>query len=442
MPQATSELPGAQAEVDILQVEINRLKNLAKKDLTQEGRMELQDDLQAKNKALAKAEEAKQAPRLIVEDVTVERLAVMLSHRRETLTSLSSDAGGIVNNLLGRYNKTDRTDEAVYLKAWTGENCRVDRQGREPVWLKKPCLSALWLTQPDKVESLLAAQSLKDGGFIQRILLCHSGCVLKELDEEKATGEAASFPPEIQRAWSGCVRELIEAFRKSEDEPSVVKVSKPAHLLFVRHYNAIVRRWSQGELRDVTSFAVRWTEQAWRIALCLHAGLQGPRAAHIEMEENTARCAIQIADWFEEQQLSILAPSRNDRKRERLNRIRGIIADHGGEVTLRDLSVRHNDAADGGEGRNRGQAHRKSPHPRRAVIPAKRVFHPHPAFKSFKSFKRVGATSENYPRKSNNQVPCPVLQKPCKTFKSPLKPKTTVAPNSPHHAQTYSYLYL
>src|SRR5206468_12666971 len=101
-------------------------------------------------------------------------LAVMLAHNGEQLASISPNAGSIVNNILGRYNKLDRTDEGIYLKAFSGDYCRVDRQGREAITLQRPCLSALWLVQPDKIETLLAERSLTDGGMIPRLLMCHT----------------------------------------------------------------------------------------------------------------------------------------------------------------------------------------------------------------------------------------------------------------------------
>jgi hypothetical protein len=264
-------------------------------------------DLRDRKAALAAAEATMQPPVLTVENVTVEnvtvenvtvenvtveRLAVLLSRLRETLTSLSPDAGEVVNNLLGRYNRAERTDETVYLKAWTGENCRVDRQGRDAIWLVRPWLSALWFVQPDKVSSLLAVESLKDGGFIQRLLLCHSGCRLRKLDEHGRTEGAGEFSGEAAVAWEGLVRELVTAFRKSEDVAKIVLPLKEASALYITHDNAMVNRWEQGELRDVTSFAVRWTEQAWRIGLCIHAGLNGKAAGSMPLEQDTARCAI------------------------------------------------------------------------------------------------------------------------------------------------------
>src|SRR4030095_12039479 len=113
-------------------------------------------------------------PVLSCEDVTGKKLGVLLAHNDEQLASLSADALAIVNILLGRYNKLDRTDEGIYLKAFTGDRCKVDRQSRESVLLESPCLTALWLTQPDKLDSLLAERSLSDGGLIPRILGFHT----------------------------------------------------------------------------------------------------------------------------------------------------------------------------------------------------------------------------------------------------------------------------
>jgi hypothetical protein len=45
------------------------------------------------------------------------------------------------------------------LKTFSGDLCRVNRQGRGRMVLKHPCLAVLWLTQPDKVDSLLTAKT-------------------------------------------------------------------------------------------------------------------------------------------------------------------------------------------------------------------------------------------------------------------------------------------
>ena len=57
----------------------------------------------------------------------------------------------------------------------------VHRMSRLPINLKAPCLAGLWLTQPDKLQSLLDERSLNEGGLIPRILACHTNAQLRRL---------------------------------------------------------------------------------------------------------------------------------------------------------------------------------------------------------------------------------------------------------------------
>ena len=171
-------LPRLQAEKDALESELSRAKkDIANADTGME-RDEIRQRMEKARARLNELERELQEPVLTCEDVTTERLASLLAKRGEVLASLSPDAASIVNNLLGRYNKLDRTDEGLYLKAYSRDPVRVDRVGRESVVLHEPCLSALWLTQPDKLDTILAERSLTDGGLIPRLLICHTNCQL------------------------------------------------------------------------------------------------------------------------------------------------------------------------------------------------------------------------------------------------------------------------
>ena len=333
-------LPNVLADVEMLEAEIGTLKKAAAKldRADAEARTRLRIHIGENKAARATAEAAMQPPVLVVENVTTEKLAVMLSQRGETLFSLSGDAGSIVNNLLGRYLK-EGTDESLYLKSWTGEGERVDRQGRESVTLHRPCLAVLWLTQPDKVERLLSKPALTDGGLLPRFLLCHSGCEPQEMTED---GDGASgVPAEVSAAWEELVGGLLDAYRLRVAPAAVVRPTDAAAALFREHFNASVRRYHAGELRDVNAFRARWTEQGWRIALCLHASLHLADADKRELAEDTARRALEIADWFTRQQLAILANGRAEQTQIRLESLCAKLASHGGVATLRDLRGRN-----------------------------------------------------------------------------------------------------
>lgn len=274
-------------------------------------------------KATADLMEAKAdciAPALCVEDVTTERLAVMLASNQEQLASLSPDAGAIVNNLLGRYSKLDRTDEGIYLKAFSGDYCRVDRQGRDPVTLQRPCLAALWLVQPDKIETLLAERSLTDGGLIPRLLVCHTRAQPRPIVDG-----IEGIPASVANGWAMLVGKLLHTFRFASD-PLTIEPTPEAREMLKQHHNRIVER-RLGGLRDVTTYAARWNEQAWRVAVCLHAGLRGEHAGERGLDADTARNAIALSEWFAGEQLQILSAGRYAARQSLLDQVLGLLAD-------------------------------------------------------------------------------------------------------------------
>jgi hypothetical protein len=326
----TETLPGLQADAALLESEIAKIKKDAFKGKSGMEREELRDELQAKQRTLANVNAGLNPPRLCCEDVTSEKLAVMLAHNREQLASLSPDAGSIVNLLLGRYNNLDRTDEGIYLKAFSGDNCRVDRQGRESIMLQRPCLAALWLVQPDKVEALLGKTELTDGGMIPRLCVCHTRAQPRPIVDG-----VEGIPVATVNAWAMLVGKLIHTFRKT-GEAITIEPTPEARQMMKDHHNEIVER-QLTDLRDVTTFAARWNEQAWRIAVCLYAGLHGDDAGGRKLEANTAASAIAIADWFAGEQLRILARGRHAARRAKRDEVLELLADHPKGITARDV---------------------------------------------------------------------------------------------------------
>lgn len=321
--------PRLLAEKELLESEIATLKK--RKSSGPVEREEARVELVGKRKALLQMESQLQAPVLSIEDITSQRLAVLMAARGECLASLSADGGEIINNLLGRYNKLDRTDDGLYVKAWTGDRFQQDRIGRPPVKLKRPCLAALWLVQRDKLETILSERTLTEGGAIPRLLLCHTNVQPRFIEDG-----GAAIPANVAQAYRELIRELLETFRLASD-PKTIEPSPEALKMMNAHFNAIVTRWHSGEIRDVGSYALRWTEQAWRIAVCLHAGIWRKRAGEEKLAVETARAAIEIADWFSTQQLAILAAGRQSAKDCKRTVILGLLVDAPAGITVRDV---------------------------------------------------------------------------------------------------------
>ena len=321
------ERPDALARRELLEADIKERK----KQYVQHHDDNIGEEVKEFEREMEELQKRLDAPTLSCEDVTTEKLADLLSKNDEQLASLSADALSIVNILLGRYNKLDRTDEGLYLKAFSGDPCVVHRMSRDPISLESPCLTALWLTQPDKLQSLLDERSLNEGGLIPRILPCHTNCEPREIGQDPP-----SISISVEKAYGGLIFSLLETYRLAS-ERFTIKPSSEASQALNDHHDAIVKR-RRGELRDVTSCAARWNEQAWRIAVCLHAGTHGSQAHEQPVSLETAQRAITLADWFAAEQLRILNAGRTQRKIERLQRLQHLIGQqYNGTVTLRSL---------------------------------------------------------------------------------------------------------
>jgi uncharacterized protein DUF3987 len=322
------EYPTLEAERLQLEDEISKLKK-------GQTRGELADKIAALERV---KEKALYTPALIVEDVTAEELATKLAHSNETLASLSPDAGTIVNNVLGRYSNIKRPNDNIYIKAYSGDFCKVDRRSSPPVHLQSPCMTALWLLQPDKVNSLLAEEILVVGGLLPRFLVCHSHSVAQEIDENNPT---PPIPDATRDVYRTLIDLLVHEYRSNEGEAYVVKPTSAAEKAFIAYHNKIVKRRNNGELQDIAPFAARWNEQAWHLAVCLHAGQWGDEAHEKSLSSETAESAIVLADWFSNEQLEILKSLRMSRQLQRAQKLQDYVLNAGGEMTLRDLRNHH-----------------------------------------------------------------------------------------------------
>lgn len=151
-------------------------------------------------------------PQLSIQDATVEKVATVLHSNSEIIFSISSDARKLCDNILGRYSASKKfADDGIYLNAFSGDDVKVDRQGRESVRLANPCLTLLWALQPDALDALLDEDSLQQGGFLARCLLAHT------LAEPQYIGRGDLPIPEKDRdRWQALIQSLLETYRQPQ----------------------------------------------------------------------------------------------------------------------------------------------------------------------------------------------------------------------------------
>lgn len=316
--------PRIAAEKTVLETEIHNAKPDIKKCQTQGDRERIIGEIKYRQAKLDELK-AKAVPRLVAQDATIEALGTVLSQNHESLFSASADARKLADNLLGRYSQATNSkgkiaDDSIYLQAFSGDSIIVDRQNRDTNFLREPCLALLWLVQPDIIERFLDEQSLQEGGFLARLLICHTQAAPQKIGET-----SVSVPEAVRLAWETLIADLLSTYHRPGAKFTVQPTTAASQRL-IGHYNAIVDRLAT-DLHDVKPFAMRWTEQAWRLSVIFHAAQWGKDAHNHALALETAESAIAVADWFAAQQLDILARGRHEAARKLEDRVFDLLDD-------------------------------------------------------------------------------------------------------------------
>ncbi len=106
-------------------------------------------------------------PRLIVSDVTAEKLAAILRDNPKGVLSNRDELAGWVEGF-GRYSGAGGADRALWLEAFGGRSFRVDRQSKpEPIVIERLSVSVLGGIQPDRLTTINGSA---DDGLAARFL--------------------------------------------------------------------------------------------------------------------------------------------------------------------------------------------------------------------------------------------------------------------------------
>lgn len=277
------------------------------------------------------------APRWKVADATKEALAIVMQGQPgEAAASLSSEARGIFSIVKGRYSK-EGGDEDFYCSGYSGDSLTVDRAGRPRVTLRRPCLSILWMIQPDAARKAFDDDSMTESGLLPRFLIFDPKAEPQERDTQPAP-----IPPAIKAAWAALIGELVDSYRRQGNDSRTATASREALAVLADYERENVRRRRHsGDLRDLAPYVARWTENAWRLAVVLHSARHGGKGHAAELDERTARDAVKVMRWFSDRQLETLSAGRWEKLRKRLLALLAVLAEENGEISLRVLRRSH-----------------------------------------------------------------------------------------------------
>ena len=226
-------------------------------------------------------------PSLLADDSTSEALAQLMHRSRESIATVSADA----RYLLKRLRTPDTKEESFYLKAFSGDLALTNRISRNSIRLRRPCLTALLLTQRDAYRSFISKALINRSGLLPRFL--HAEIQQSELSSIKLDRRTDS---RIRNEYAQQIAELIEAFRFERDSTQID--ASPKAERFLQELEQTCREKAAEDEGIAGEVLRRRAEQCWRVGLCLHLARYGNSAALHALSPEDAKTASHLVERF------------------------------------------------------------------------------------------------------------------------------------------------
>ena len=205
-------------------------------------------------------------PRIIVDDVTPERLSSLLKEQGGTLATWSPEGGELFELFRGRYSSNGRPNIGVYLKAHSGDALVVDRVSSEPIRIDSPALTIATAIQPAAISELGGDTVFRERGLIARFLFS-----IPKPRAGKRDSRAKPAPEAVVSGYGIKLRDLMEI--KTGGERETINLSAEAlELWHLFDEELEPRRGEGGDLEGIADWANKLSGAVARIAGLLHAG--------------------------------------------------------------------------------------------------------------------------------------------------------------------------
>jgi hypothetical protein len=267
------------------------------------GRAPANQQEQARAEAIARAAEAARlvvppVPRWLVDDATPEALAGLLATYGRI--ALLSPEGDVFDQMAGRYNQSAGPNLGVYLKGHAGDLLKVDRRGRPPEYVERPCLTIGLAVQPEVLHGLAGRPGFGGRGLLARFLY--------SLPASLVGRRQPGAPPVPQAVADRYTLELqalaasltTASAPTSDQGPAVLVLDREAAELLLALERDLEPRLAagSGDLAHLAGWAAKLAGATCRLAALLHLAshLRDGWAQPIGAEAFTA--AIRLADYL------------------------------------------------------------------------------------------------------------------------------------------------
>jgi hypothetical protein len=221
--------------------------------------------------AIARAGEAANlivppVPRWLVDDATPEALAGLLASYGRI--ALLSPEGDVFDQMAGRYNQAAGPNLGVYLKGHAGDLLKVDRRGRPPEYVERPCLTIGLAVQPEVLQGLAGRPGFGGRGLLARFLYS----LPQSLVGRREVG-APPVPQAVAERYAVELQALAASLSSAAgDDPTVLTLDPHAGDLLLGFERDLEPRLAadSGDLAHLAGWAAKLAGATCRLAALLH----------------------------------------------------------------------------------------------------------------------------------------------------------------------------
>jgi replicative DNA helicase len=252
--------------------------------------------------AIARAAEAANlvvppVPRWLVDDATPEALAGLLATYGRI--ALLSPEGDVFDQMAGRYNQAAGPNLGVYLKGHAGDLLKVDRRGRPPEYVERPCLTIGLAVQPEVLRGLAGRPGFGGRGLLARFLYSLPASLVGRRQvgaPPVAPAVADRYALELQALASSL------AVPAGDDGPALLTLDPQAGELLLGFERDLEPRLAadRGDLAHLAGWAAKLAGATCRLAGLLHL------ASHLRdgwaqpIDADTFAAAVRLAGYLVE----------------------------------------------------------------------------------------------------------------------------------------------
>lgn len=234
-------------------------------------------------------------PRLMVDDVTPEKLGEMLAEQSGRIALVSSE-GGLFDMMTGRYSDSSNLD--LYLQAWSQDTVRVDRvSGRELV-IRRPTLTVGLTVQPRVIRKLADRPELQGRGLTARFMYSVPADTVGRRDLSRTSTWNEAVASMYARQIVGLSVQVERDFVEADERSVMMRFTPDAREMFLAWRQDHERRLApDGDLRFMAEWVTKLQSTTARLAGLLH--LARCSNAYEPISGSTMAAAIRVGDYWE-----------------------------------------------------------------------------------------------------------------------------------------------